>query len=291
MTSAIRRLPHCDRVQAVILDWAGTAVDYGCMGPPAVFQQTFEKFGITVSTSDAREFMGLEKREHIRRLCALPQTAAQWCAAYGRDPDENDVAALYAQAEAMMVATIARHAEPIDGLLPFVDGLRQRDIKIGSCTGYTAPMMAVLAPAAAARGYRPDCVVCSSDVPAGRPLPWMCYQNAIGLQTFPLSAMIKIGDTVSDVQEGLNAGMWTVGLSQSGNEMGLPQERVAALPADDLKRRLADIEARLRQAGAHYVVAGIWECLGVVDDIQRRLEKGAHPLLAPGGAGKDTLCG
>ena len=95
-----------------------------------------------------------------------------------------------------MIAAITTHADPIPGLLPFVDGLRKRHIKIGSCTGYTAPMMAVLVPEAAKRGYSPDCAVCSSDVPAGRPFPWMCYQNAIRLQVFPLESMVKIGDTI-----------------------------------------------------------------------------------------------
>jgi phosphonoacetaldehyde hydrolase len=179
----------------------------------------------------------------------------------------------------MMIAAITTHADPIPGLLPFVDGLRKHRIKIGSCTGYTAPMMAVLVPEAAKRGYTPDCVVCSSDVPAGRPFPWMCYKNAIQLQVFPFESMVKIGDTISDIQEGRNAGMWTIGLTQSGNELGLPQDMVETLSPDDKDRRLAVIEARYREAGAHYVAEGIWECLELVDDISRRLEKGDHPLL------------
>jgi phosphonoacetaldehyde hydrolase len=266
-------------VQAVVLDWAGTAVDYGCMGPAAVFVSVFEQFGITVSISDARQFMGIEKKQHIRSMCGLPGPAAQWREKYGRAPDVNDVEALYAETEPMMIAALSRHADPISGLLPFVDGLRERHIKIGSCTGYTAPMMAVLVPEAAKRGYAPDCIVCSSDVPAGRPFPWMCYQNAIQLQVFPFESMIKIGDTISDIQEGRNAGMWTIGLTQSGNELGLSQDMVEMLSADDIDRRLAVIESRYREAGAHYVAKGIWECLELVDDISRRLEKGDHPLL------------
>jgi phosphonoacetaldehyde hydrolase len=273
--------PYTGPVQAVVLDWAGTAVDYGCMGPAAVFVDVFEKFGITVSTSEARRFMGLEKREHIRSMCRTPEVTAQWENKYGKSPDENDVADLYAQTEPMMVATIADHAEPITGLLPFVEGMRTRNIKIGSCTGYTAPMMAAMTPQAAKMGYTPDCVVCSSDVPAGRPFPWMCYQNAIRLQVYPFESMIKIGDTISDIHEGLNAGMWTIGLTQSGNELGLPEDRIDALSPDDLNRRLAAIETRYREAGAHYVVKGIWDCLNVVDDIGRRLEGGEHPLVYP----------
>ena len=279
MSAFIPNTPYTGPVQAVILDWAGTAVDYGCMGPAAVFVSVFEQFGITVSISDARQFMGIEKKQHIRSMCGLPGPAAQWREKYGRAPDVNDVEALYAETEPMMIAALSRHADPIPGLLPFVDGLRERRIKIGSCTGYTAPMMAVLVPEAAKRGYAPDCIVCSSDVPAGRPFPWMCYQNAIQLQVFPLESMIKIGDTISDIQEGRNAGMWTIGLTQSGNELGLSQDMVEMLSADDIDRRLAVIDARFREAGAHYVAEGIWECLELVDDISRRLEKGDHPLL------------
>jgi phosphonoacetaldehyde hydrolase len=265
-------------VRAVVLDWAGTAVDYGCMGPAAVFVHVFEKFGITVSVAEARHFMGLEKKEHIRSMCGLPGIAQRWEQKYGRPPSEKDVDALYAQTEPMMVAAIARHADPIPGSLGFAEELRVRGIKIGSCTGYTAPMMAVLVPEARKKGYAPDCVVCASDVPAGRPEPWMCYLNAIRLQVRPFAAMVKIGDTISDIEEGLNAGMWTIGLTQSGNELGLTEEQVTGLRDNELSRRLAAIEERYRKAGAHYVVRGIWECLPLIDEIGRRLEKGEQPL-------------
>ena len=270
--------PYTGPVQAVVLDWAGTAVDYGCMGPADVFVRVFDAFGIRVTTAEARQFMGLEKKTHIRRMCRLPEVSGQWQAKYGHPPDEADVASLYARTEPMMVAAIADHAEPIGGLLSFVDAMRARNIKIGSCTGYTAPMMAKLVPEAAKMGYAPDCTVCSSDVPAGRPFPWMCYQNAIELQVYPFEAMVKIGDTLSDIAEGRNAGMWTIGLTRSGNELGLPEDEAEALPAEELKRRLTAIETRFREAGAHYVVHGIWDCLNVIDDIGRRLENSEHPL-------------
>ena len=264
-------------IRAVVLDWAGTAVDYGCMGPADVFVKVFAAFDISVTAAEARQFMGLEKKEHIRSMCRLPAVVEQWKKERGRPPGEDDVENLYEKTEPMMVAAIVDHAEPITGLLPFVEAMRTRDIKIGSCTGYTAPMMEVLVPEAARMGYRPDCSVCSSDVPAGRPFPWMCYQNAIRLQTYPFASMIKVGDTVNDIQEGRNAGMWTVGLTQSGNELGLPEDQVAALPKEKLNRRLASIEARFTDAGSHYVVKGIWDCLNVVDDIARRLENGEQP--------------
>jgi phosphonoacetaldehyde hydrolase len=264
-------------VKAVVLDWAGTAVDYGCLGPAAVFVDVFAKFHIEVSIAEARRFMGLEKKAHLRAMCELPGVITQWRETYGKRPDEAAVGALYELTEPMMVEAIARHADPIPGLLDFTAAMGDRGIKLGSCTGYTAPMVAALAPAAAAQGYAPDVVVCASDVPAGRPEPWMCYLNAVQLQVRPFAAMVKIGDTLSDIEEGLNAGMWTIGLTQSGNELGLTEGEVDTLKRAELDRRLNDIEARYREAGAHYVARGIWEVLPLVDEIGKRLAKGASP--------------
>jgi phosphonoacetaldehyde hydrolase len=150
-------------------------------------------------------------------------------------------------------------------------------VKIGSSTGYTAPMMKALVPAARERGYAPDAVVCASDVPAGRPYPWMCYLNAIRLQVYPLEAVVKIGDTISDIEAGLNAGMWTIGLTQSGNELGLSEQEVSKLKAQELKAKTDLIANRYREAGAHYVAAGIWEVLPVIENINARLACGEKP--------------
>ena len=277
MSPFVPASPYTGPIQAAVLDWAGTAVDYGCMGPADVFVKVFASFDITVTAAEARQFMGLEKKEHIRSMCKLSSVSGQWQEKHGRQPGKNDVEKLYAKTEPMMVAAIADHAEPIPGLLPFVEAMRARNIKIGSCTGYTAPMMDVLVPLAAKMGYSPDCDVCSSEVPAGRPFPWMCYLNAIALQVYPFESMVKIGDTISDIEEGRNAGMWSVGLTQSGNELGLPEDQVKALPPEELNQRLKAIETRFKDAGAHYVVKGIWDCLDVIDDISRRLESGEHP--------------
>ncbi len=278
MVNITPKNPYTGCLKGAVLDWAGTAVDYGCLGPAAVFVDVFDKFHIEASVAEARQFMGLMKKDHIRGMLDLPSIRERWRAFYRREPNEGDVAALYGETEPMMVSAIFRHAEPIDGLLETVREMRKRGMRIGSCTGYTGPMMAVLMPLAEEKGYRPDAMVCSTDVPAGRPCPWMCYMNAIQLNVYPMSALVKIGDTVSDIQEGLNAGMWTIGLTQSGNELGLTQAEAEALPALELDLCLDAIAQRLREAGAHYTARGIWECLSIIDDINARLARGERPL-------------
>jgi len=64
-------------------------------------------------------------------------------------------------------------------------------------------MMEVLAPKAKENGYEPDCIVCPDEVPAGRPFPWMCYENAIRLGAYPMQAIVKVGDTLPDIERRL----------------------------------------------------------------------------------------
>ncbi len=138
-------------------------------------------------------------------------------------------------------------------------------------------MMEVLAPQARKNGYAPDCIVCPDEVPAGRPYPWMCYENATRLGVYPMQAMVRVGDTVVDIEEGLNAGMWTVGLSMTGNLLGLKNSDVKSLPAREKNDARQRIENQLYQGGAHYVIDGIWDLPKILDDINFRQAQGGRP--------------
>jgi len=269
--------PYTGRVQAVVLDWAGTAVDYGSIGPLAVFIEVFARHGVAVTPAEARAPMGLMKKDHIRAICGTEAVSQRWIRAHGRPPVEDDVAAMYRELEPLMTEMVARHANPIPGLVEAVAALREAGIKIGSTAGYTRPMMEALIPAAVGKGYRPDSIVCSSDVPAGRPYPWMCYLNAIHLRVHPFAAMVKIGDTPADIHEGLNAGMWTVGVIKTGNELGLSEAEVAALTEEDLKQRLESAATRLWQAGAHFLAEEVGQCPGIIEEINICLARGERP--------------
>lgn len=264
-------------VRAVVLDWAGTTVDFGCIGPTAAFREAFAAFGVAVDIEEIRTFMGLKKIDHVRAMLRMSTVAARWRQIHGRDPDERDVQAVYAKTEPLMLEFIADHAEPVPGLLEVVSALRARGVRIGSSTGYTRPMLDRLMSAAAQRGYEPEAAFCSTDVPAGRPNPWMCYLNAIALETYPMSAMVKIGDTVADIEEGLNAGMWTIGLTMSGNELGLNHHKATSINPAELATLLDVIAQRFRKVGAHYTARGVWEVLPLIDDIEQRLAQGERP--------------
>ncbi|WP_103106644.1 phosphonoacetaldehyde hydrolase [Brevibacillus reuszeri] len=264
-------------MKAVVFDWAGTMVDYGCFAPLAVFLQVFKNRGIELSAEEAREPMGMLKRDHIQALCRMERVAGLWQEKYGRLPDESDVDALYADFEPMLMETLHQYATPVPGAIQLVERLRSQGLKIGSTTGYTREMMAVVTKAAKEQGYAPDVLVTPSDMPAGRPYPWMCYQNAILLDVYPMSEMVKVGDTTSDMKEGRNAGMWTVGVLKGGSELGLAQEEVAHMAADELEERMAKTSERLRAAGAHYVIEEIGLLDEVLEKIKLRQAAGERP--------------
>lgn len=108
-------------------------------------------------------------------------------------------------------------------------------------------------------------------------MPWMCYLTAVQLREFPLSAFVKIGDTPSDIEEGLNAGMWTIGITRTGNEVGLTEDEWHALSRE--KRDTAALVARQRltDAGAHFVAPSVAECEALLDEIDARLARGERP--------------
>ena len=264
-------------LKAVILDWAGTAVDYGSFAPTAVFLRLFESRNVKITPEDARSGMGLMKKDHLRTILARPQVAEAWIAAHGIAASEADIDDLFNNFVPLQISVLKEFAEPIPGFLDVVKELRERNMKIGTTTGYLRSMMEVLAPKAEENGYEPDCIVCPDEVPAGRPYPWMCYENAIRLGVYPMQAIVKVGDTLPDIEEGLNAGMWTVGLALTGNLLGLSELEVNALSPEEKDAAREKIGVQLYQAGAHYVIDGIWDLPDVLDDIEFRLAQGQHP--------------
>lgn len=264
-------------LQAVVLDWAGTTLDHGCRAPAAVFVEVFRRQGVEITMPEARGPMGIYKKDHIRELTRLPAVAARWQQRHGRAPGESDVEAMFEAFTPLQLACLEDYADLIPGCLEAVAAYRTRGLKIGSTTGYSREMMDIVEPAAAKRGYAPDAVVCSTEVLAGRPAPWMALRALERLGVYPPLACVKIGDTVPDIEEGLNAGMWTIGLTLAGNEVGLSEAELAALPAAEQDRLEAKAAQRLARAGAHYIARSIADTPALLDAIEARLARGERP--------------
>jgi len=265
------------KLQAVLLDWAGTTMDFGCIAPAVVFVEVFQQRGVPITMDEARAPMGAQKRDHIERIIALDSVRQRWNLTLGRSPNEADVDAMYEAFVPLQLKCLSEYSQLIPGTLPVIAEMRRRGYKIGTTTGYTAEMMKINIADAARQGYEPDFTVSASDVPAGRPYPYMCLRNVIHLGVETVQACVKIDDTRPGVEEGLNAGMWTIGVAVSGNEVGLSLAEWKKLPEGEQARRRRIAYERLAQSGAHYVVDSIADVPPCLDDIEARLARGERP--------------
>ena len=264
-------------LRAVVLDWAGTTVDFGCMAPVATFLQAFEDTGVPITAEEARAPMGMPKWQHIQAITRVDAVRRRWEEARGKVPDDGDVDSLYERFLPLQVRTVAQHSDVIPGVVETVAVLRERGLAIASTTGYPREVMEVVARVASQQGYEPDAIVCAGDTPAGRPGPFMALQALIQLSISPVQAVVKIGDTVVDIEEGLNGGMWSVGVAVTGNEVGLSLSGFDALGADEQRALSEKATEVLLRAGAHYVVDSLSEVLPVLESIGERLVAGEKP--------------
>jgi phosphonoacetaldehyde hydrolase len=259
-----------DRFDLVILDWAGTVVDFGCQAPVAALREAFAKRGVAITDTQARRDMGKSKVDHVRALLQDASVAAAWIGARGTEPCNSDVSALMADLEPLMRDQAARSAQLIEGASSLIKTLRACGVKVGSSTGYTREMMAPVLREAARQGYSPDHLVCSGETPTGRPTPLMIYKACAELGIWPLSRVVKVDDTQAGVAEGRAAGCFTVGISASGNQVGLSQAALNALPAAERGARIKAAERSLRAAGADVVIETVAQLVAVLSSPELR---------------------
>jgi len=265
-------------VKLVIFDWAGTTLDYGCYAPAVVFIEVFKRRGVEITMEQARRPMGLKKLDHIRAISQQDEVAKLWKQVRGKECTEADVQDMFEKDFVpLQVACIADYSELIPGTIETVNELKGRGIKIGSTTGYFTEAMEINLREAKKQGYDPDVNACASDVPAGRPEPWMVLSNMQQARVFPPEAVVKVDDTKPGISEGLNARTWTIGLAKSGNEVGLNLQELSALPAEEVKRKVEKATEGLAKAGAHYVVESISDVPPIITEIEQRLRMGDRP--------------
>ena len=265
-------------LRALVLDWAGTTVDYGSRAPAAAFVETFAQHGVKISIEEAREPMGLAKRDHICAITEMPRVASKWRAAHGGPCTGEDIDELYAAFLPRQLGCIERYSDVIPGVPETIERCRQRGLAIGSSTGYTAEIMEVVMARARTQGFSPDAMLCASDIAEGRPAPWLIFENARRLGVYPMAAIAKVDDTAPGIEAGIHAGTWTIGIARTGNGVGLSEAELKGRSAAERTELIEKARGRLRQARAHYVVDSFEEILPVLDEIDERLWAGEMPL-------------
>ena len=264
-------------IKMVVLDWAGTTMDFGCMAPAVVFCKVFEEEGVPISMEEARIPMGAHKKVHIGLITESPGVRARWTEVKGSEPTEDDVSRMFERFVPLQEACLSEYSELIPGTLDVIKACRERGYKLGSTSGYLPGMLAINLADAQKQGYDPDATFGAGDVPRGRPFGHMVLRNILELDISCVQSVVKIDDTLTGIEEGLNAGGWAIGLAISGNEVGVQHDEWIAF-SEEVKQKHRDrIYPTMYQRGAHYVIDSIADLMPCLDDIEARLRRGEKP--------------
>ncbi len=260
------------KIEAVIFDWAGTTVDFGSNAPVGAFLATFRMKNIEPTLEEVRRPMGMLKKEHIRAMLEMPRIEACFVELYGHKYTEADLDEMYEYYEDALLSVLNDYADPKPFVLDEIQKLRDRGIKIGSTTGYNDKMMSIVVPKAAENGYKVD-FWCSPDLvdSKSRPRPYMVFRNMEMLNVSSVNAVIKVGDTVADIHEGVNAGVVAVGIIEGSSVMGLNEEEFDALSDVEKEAEAVRVTEVYQQAGADYVIRNMSELCGLIDEIENEI--------------------
>lgn len=266
------------KIKGIILDWAGTIVDFGSLAPMGAFVELFAKHQIEISVAEARVPMGLPKIDHIVALGTMPAVAQQWLNIYGRSFQYKDAQNLLLEFEPMSAKSAMERSDFIPGFMAVYQSLKARGLRFATTTGYTRKIMTPLIEKAYAQGFEPALVICCDDVLRSRPDPMgmnLCLK-AMQLEN-QAHQVIKVDDTAPGLAEGLASGCWTVAVAASGNALGWTH--ADWLHASDAEKTQALIPAvsLLQAAGAHEVINSVADLPFAIARIEHRMAQGQTP--------------
>lgn len=278
----LTQTPYMGKVKAVILDWSGTTADAFVIAPAVVFVEVFKQFGVPISMAEARKPMGLRKDLHIGEILQDRRVKTKWINVKGKEPCQQDVDEMFEQFVSMQVECLPKYTKLLPGITETVRSLQQKEIKIGSTTGFTKVMVDVLLKDAAAQGYIPCTSVAGDEVPNNmgfRPAPFMVYQNLLNLGVYPIQSVVKVDDTVSGVMEGVNAGCWAIGVANWSNYMNIDSmEQWENMSSEQKEQRINESKNKLiKESNAHYIIDDLTILPKVIEDIENRMSKGERP--------------
>eukprot|EP00486_Rosalina_sp_Unknown_P004310 CAMPEP_0201567274 /NCGR_PEP_ID=MMETSP0190_2-20130828/7708_1 /ASSEMBLY_ACC=CAM_ASM_000263 /TAXON_ID=37353 /ORGANISM="Rosalina sp." /LENGTH=335 /DNA_ID=CAMNT_0047987081 /DNA_START=58 /DNA_END=1065 /DNA_ORIENTATION=+ len=284
------RKPFRGPIQAAILDWAGTVIDAHVLAPSTCFFEAFKRHGVPITMAQAREPMGLRKDIHIQKILEMPEVRESWIKIKGHEPNDDTIQELYEAFVPMQLDVLDQFTTLIPGTTDAVDTMKSKfNMKIGTTTGFTKDMVDILRPAAAKQGYVPDSNCAGDEVEYGmgfRPAPFMLYKNLLNLGVYPIESVIKVDDTTSGIDEGLNAGCWSIGVYGWGNytDIDSMEQWDNMSESERIERRMKSKE-KLVNSGAHYVCESIVDIPQVIEHINERLKYGEHPMNNYNGEG------
>ena len=186
-------------IRLVVFDLAGTTVDDGGGTVLGCLIEAARIHELPGSPEELNALMGMNKREVFDLLARRR---------HGEDVRRAEQVAEEALATFVqsMRAAYEHSLRPVNGAEEVFTFLRERGIKVATDTGFDAQVTQLIVQRLDWPGRLIDLAVCSSDVPRGRPAPYMIFRAMEQVGVIDVRQVMKIGDSPADLEEGFNAG-------------------------------------------------------------------------------------
>lgn len=183
------------KIKLCVFDVAGTTLEDKNIVNDA-FYQSFLDYEIPVNKSEIDQVMGMSKPEAIKIILSL------------KNKDLVLVEFVHKKFIQKMINFYQNDpsVKEISGTSETFKKLKSMGIKVALDTGFSRDIMNVILERTNwTKNNLVDCVVCSDEVKNGRPHPDMIQKIMSELNITNSEEIAKIGDTISDIDEGLNA--------------------------------------------------------------------------------------
>ncbi len=194
----------------LVTDFAGTAMrDDGTV--LAAYRVALRAHDIPFSEADLAARRGASKIAVFRELASRIHPADQ--------VEEIAQQALARFGDALRQEYESGDIREIEGAGDALSELKQSGVKLALTTGFNRDLLDMLV---GRLGWTDlfDITVASSDVPAGRPAPFLIYRAMIELGVADARQVAVVGDTPLDLQSGMNAQAgWVIGVLSGAHEV------------------------------------------------------------------------
>lgn len=283
MMNCAKRAKACETnkfkgpLKGVILDWSGTLVDPYSMSMIDAANSVCDRYNMQIPDKTLREKIGMCLLPWVEDFMNSNVFMSQW--------NSKMVIPLRLKCHDMISHCEIFHAcieqeilqnlreKKYTTLLPGVknafDYMKKTDIKIGTTSGFTGEMLKCISLDAKKQGFVPDLIVASDNVNIKRYRPHYDGINYIANRlSFPhMGSIVKIGNTIEDVEEALNAGIMSISVVNFSSEMAM----YSGYSGSD---KIKEIANKFFNAGSSYVVGDFRDIEFTLRDVSYHMEKG-----------------
>ena len=266
-------------IKACIFDLGGTLVDSYSLTPIVSLKYLFRKHRIELPNNLIIDHMELHKRDHISLILNDKEISYQWLQEKGTEYSQGDIDKLYTYFKCIQGKYTKEHMKIIPQTWNCINTLKEMGIKSCVTTGFDKEQTNLVKQILEGREVHIDHYVSSLciDKP-GRPHPYMIHEIMDRLDIEDENTVLKVDDTNIGIQEGLNAGCWTVGVYRWSVYMGIMND-IEANQIDNviidnyndnyyqLSKKKIISKNRLGLSGAHYVVPTVGYIPNIIQNI------------------------